>query len=160
MYRTVQDFLGDWTSASAGTIRVLESLTDDKLNQVIVEGHNSLGWLGWHLATCPMFFGGQVGLTLTPVGNPKEVPAQAAVIVEAYKNIAANIASEVEKLTDEQMVESVQTFAGLTPRGAMLRSLIDHQTHHRGQMTVLLRQAGLPVPGVIGPTREEQVQMK
>lgn len=160
MYRTVQDFLGEWTSASAGTIRVLESLTDDKLGQSIVEGHSSLGWLGWHLATCPMFFGGQVGLTLTPVGNPKEVPGHAAVIVEAYKKIAANITSEVEKLTDEQMVESVQTFAGLMPRGTMLRTLIDHQTHHRGQMTVLLRQAGLHVPGLIGPTREEQAQKK
>jgi len=74
MYRTVQDFLGEWARASAGTISVLESLTDEKLDQVIVEGHNSLGWLGWHLATCPMFFGGQVGLTLTPVGNPKYRP--------------------------------------------------------------------------------------
>lgn len=160
MYRTIQDFLGEWTRASAGTLRVFESLTDDKLDQAIVEDHNSLGWLAWHLTTCPMFFGGQVGLTLTPVGNPKEVPTQAATIVEAYKKIVANVASEVEKLTDEQMVECVQTFAGLMPRGAMLRSLIDHQTHHRGQMTVLLRQAGLPVPGVIGPTREEQAQMK
>jgi uncharacterized damage-inducible protein DinB len=52
------------------------------------------------------------------------------------------------------MVESIETFAGVVPRGAMLRSLIDHQTHHRGQMTVLLRQAGLPVPGVMGPTKE------
>lgn len=160
MYRTVQDFLGEWARASAGTLRVFESLTDDKLDQAIVEGHNSLGWLAWHLTTCPMFFGGQVGLTLTPVGNPKEIPTQAAVIVEAYKNIAANIASEVEKLTDAQMIEEVQTFAGSMPRGAMLRKLIDHQTHHRGQMTVLLRQAGLTVPGIFGPTREEQAQMK
>jgi uncharacterized damage-inducible protein DinB len=33
--------------------------------------------------------------------------------------------------------------------------MIDHQTHHRGQMTVLLRQAGLTVPGVMGPTKEQ-----
>ena len=37
----------------------------------------------------------------------------------------------------------------------MLSSLIRHQAHHRGQMTVLMRQAGLPVPGVYGPAREE-----
>lgn len=41
-------------------------------------------------------------------------------------------------------------------RGKFLRMLIDHQTHHRGQMTVLLRQAGLTVPGVMGPTKEMQ----
>jgi len=34
-----------------------------------------------------------------------------------------------------------------------------HQTHHRAQMTVLMRQAGLKVPGVYGPSREEWSQM-
>jgi uncharacterized damage-inducible protein DinB len=33
--------------------------------------------------------------------------------------------------------------------------LIQHQAHHRGQMTVLMRQAGLPVPGIYGPSKEE-----
>jgi uncharacterized damage-inducible protein DinB len=41
------------------------------------------------------------------------------------------------------------------PRGATLQSLVVHQAHHRGQMTVLMRQAGLRVPGVYGPAREE-----
>jgi len=30
-----------------------------------------------------------------------------------------------------------------------------HQAHHRGQMTVLMRQAGMKVPGVYGPSKEE-----
>ena len=41
------------------------------------------------------------------------------------------------------------------PRGSTLQALIVHQAHHRGQMTVLMRQAGLKVPGVYGPAREE-----
>jgi len=36
-----------------------------------------------------------------------------------------------------------------------LQVLVVHQAHHRGQMTVLMRQAGLKVPGVYGPAREE-----
>ena len=32
--------------------------------------------------------------------------------------------------------------------------LVTHQTHHRGQMTVLMRQAGLKVPDVYGPAKE------
>jgi uncharacterized damage-inducible protein DinB len=32
---------------------------------------------------------------------------------------------------------------------------MSHEIHHRGQMTVLMRQAGLKVPGVYGPSREE-----
>ena len=33
--------------------------------------------------------------------------------------------------------------------------LLFHQTHHRGQMIVLMRQAGLNVPGIYGPAHEE-----
>jgi uncharacterized damage-inducible protein DinB len=40
------------------------------------------------------------------------------------------------------------------PRGRSAHILIDHQTHHRGQMTVLMRQAGLVVPGIYGPAKE------
>jgi uncharacterized damage-inducible protein DinB len=44
-------------------------------------------------------------------------------------------------------------------KGTVLVSLITHQAHHRGQMTVLMRQAGLKVPGVYGPAREEWAAM-
>jgi uncharacterized damage-inducible protein DinB len=41
------------------------------------------------------------------------------------------------------------------PRGATLLALVVHQTHHRGAMTVLMRQAGLAVPSIYGPNREQ-----
>lgn len=157
MYRTVNDFIEDWTDAAEGTLRVLNSLSDEKLDQAIVEGHSTLGWLGWHLATSPAFFAGLVGLNVESAieGNKEEI--KVIDIVETYKKIVEAVKSEIESnLTDEKLVEKIESFAGETTRGALLRKLIDHQTHHRGQMTVLLRQAGLPVPGVMGPTREEQ----
>lgn len=43
--------------------------------------------------------------------------------------------------------------------GVTLSALIDHQIHHRGQMTVLMRQAGLKVPGIYGPSREDWSQI-
>ncbi|MGO4886249.1 DinB family protein [Anaerobacillus sp. MEB173] len=156
MYRTVNDFLRDWSHSANGTLQVLESLTDEKLDQAIVEGHNTLGQLGWHLATSPAFFAGQVGLNIEPAGANEDIPNQASVIVEAYKKVMEDVKQEAEQtLTDDKMSENVETVIGTMPRGAMLRTLIDHQTHHRGQMTVLLRQAGLRVPGVMGPTKED-----
>jgi uncharacterized damage-inducible protein DinB len=43
-------------------------------------------------------------------------------------------------------------------RGFTLYNLITHQIHHRGQMTVLMRQSGLKVPGFYGPSFEEWAQ--
>ncbi|WP_337019715.1 DinB family protein [Oceanobacillus massiliensis] len=155
MYRTVEDFLSDWKRYSDGTIQVLESLTDEKLDQAIVKGHSTLGWLGWHIATSTVFFADLVGLKVSsPESN--EVPEKAADIVQAYRNISDSLVDEVKRnLTDEAMLEEVDSFGTLTPRGALLRDVINHQIHHRGQMTVLLRQAGLHVPGVMGPTQEQ-----
>ncbi|WP_156292033.1 DinB family protein [Oceanobacillus salinisoli] len=157
MYRKVNDFLQDWTQASQGTLKVLESLTDEKLGQAIVEGHNTVGWIGWHLATAPAYFAGLVGLDVKSKVDPGTVPQKASEIVVQYKNIAEDVKREVEQtLTDEKLEENVDNHGNPAPKGALLRVLIDHQTHHRGQMTVLLRQAGLNVPGVMGPTKEEQ----
>jgi len=84
------------------------------------------------------------------------VPASAAEIVATYEKTANSIKEEAAKFSNEDLLEEVKGFNGPITRGALLRALIDHQTHHRGQMTVLLRQAGLPVPGVLGPTKEMQ----
>ena len=42
------------------------------------------------------------------------------------------------------------------PRMAVLRSMIlNHMVHHRGQLTVYLRQVGAKVPSIYGPSADE-----
>ena len=45
------------------------------------------------------------------------------------------------------------------PMWAMFNALIVHEVHHRGQMSVLMRQAGLVVPSIYGPNAEETAKM-
>ena len=83
-------------------------------------------------------------------------PDHMANIVNAYEQVMAAYTNQAATLTDAMLVEEVPAFGGQMLRGKLLRLLVDHQTHHRGQMTVLLRQAGLVVPPVMGPTQEMQ----
>lgn len=157
MYRKVNDFVSDWENARIGTIKVLEAMTNEKLDQQIAKGHNSLGWLGWHITTAQTYFAGLVGLDIHVPGDTKNIPTKTSEIVEAYKLASQELLTKVEaNFTDESLEETVDMHGKPTPRGQILRSLIDHQTHHRGQMTVLLRQASLKVPGVMGPTKEDK----
>lgn len=157
MYRKVDDFIEDWEKARAGTTKALEAMTDEKLGQAIVEGHNTLGWLGWHITSAQQYFAGLLGLTVTVPGDIRTVPRDANLIVDSYKAISKELTDKVkDSFTDDSLIENVDQHGTPTPRGEILRMLIDHQTHHRGQITVLLRQAGLKVPGVMGPTREEK----
>jgi uncharacterized damage-inducible protein DinB len=42
------------------------------------------------------------------------------------------------------------------PVGAMLRSvMLNHWYHHRGQLTVYLRELNVPVPSIYGPSADE-----
>jgi uncharacterized damage-inducible protein DinB len=152
MYRQVDDFLKEWAVAVKGTLQVLQAVTDDKLEQSILEGHSTLGWLGWHLVETTGYFSQLAGLTVPMISQDEPAPATAREIVATYEKAAGAVKEEVAKLSDEDLLTETG-IASLATKGAVLRFLIDHQTHHRGQMMLLLRQAGLPVPPVMDPTK-------
>ena len=156
MYRKAEDFLADWQMNAKGTLSVMRAITEDKKRTAIVEGHNSLEWLAWHLVATAGAFGHFAGLQIPAPGPDMPIPDTMEEIAGMYEAVNEAYKKEAGKLTDEQMEEEVESFGGMMKRGKLLRMLIEHQTHHRGQMTVLLRQAGLQVPPVMGPTVEMQ----
>ncbi len=156
MYRNLNDFIQEWERNSAGTLAIFESITDEKKQTAIVEGHSSLESLSWHLTTAPAYFMGQAQLSLDVELNPKNTPASISEIIDTYKAVIENVVKLArENLSDEKLLTEVNSHGQMTPIGAILRLMVDHQTHHRAQMQVLLRQAGLRVPGVMGPTKED-----
>ncbi|HET6229315.1 MAG TPA: DinB family protein [Longimicrobiaceae bacterium] len=156
MYRKIEDFEKGWTFEAANTRKVLANLSDESLSQPIAEGFNTLGGLAWHLAMALGLMLGQVGLKIDAPARGSAVPAKAQEIADVYDRAASSVAAAVTSgWTDEMLAEEVPIFGQSWPRGLVLSALILHQTHHRGQMTVLMRQAGLPVPGMYGPAKEE-----
>lgn len=154
MYRIANDFKQDWTKSSTGTLDVLRAMTDDALGQKIVPDHNSLGWIAWHVTTALGYFTNLLGFRLSALKSLTQ-PNQAGAIADQYERYAQEILNAADDFSDDYLLEEVDVHGKMTPRGAVLRMMIDHQTHHRGQMTVLLRQAGQHVPGVMGPTKEQ-----
>ncbi|KOS68987.1 damage-inducible protein DinB [Lysinibacillus contaminans] len=155
MYRKVEDFLTDWQVSAKGTTKAIQAISNDSMDVAIVEGHNTLGWLASHLVEVAIDFGQSAGLTM-----PAYIQQYTNIeeTVEAYQKVAVAYSEQVATYTDEQLLEDVPAFGGQMPRGKLLRILINHQTHHLGQMTVLLRQSGLKVPPVMGPTKEMQTK--
>lgn len=154
MYRVAEDFVQDWVASSKGALKVMQAIPDDKMDVAIVEGHNSLGWLSWHLVRVAGAFGHFAGLQIPAPGPDMPQPETMKEIAEKYEMVAEAYKKEVATLTKEQLEEEVPAFGGSMKRGELLSKVIMHQTHHVGQMTVLLRQAGLKVPPVMGPTKE------
>jgi uncharacterized damage-inducible protein DinB len=156
MYRTIQDFLDDWKFESDATLKILSSLTDASLSQKVSPEGRSLGRLAWHIVLTLGEMGGKTGLTVQCPPEDAAIPAAASEIARTYAAAAPSISNDVaSRWTDAMLPQEIEMYGEQWKRGYALASLIQHQAHHRAQMTVLMRQAGLRVPGVYGPAREE-----
>jgi uncharacterized damage-inducible protein DinB len=122
----------------------------------------SLGQLALHVATVP--------------GNVAQMIAQPAMQRPAFVQPAATDASELltaleNSVKQAQAALSAMDDATITamwkvldgdreilamPRIAALRAImLNHWYHHRGQLSVYLRQLNVPVPSIYGPSADE-----
>jgi len=156
MFRKVDDFLNAWQYESAATLKMLRRLTDRSLAQRVTSEGRSLGDLAWHVTATLSEMMTHAGLRVgvTREGQPR--PSTASEIATIYEEAAKRVADEVRThWRDDSLAGEIPMYGERWTRGAALAALIGHQAHHRGQMTVLMRQAGLVVFGVYGPAKEE-----
>jgi uncharacterized damage-inducible protein DinB len=153
--RAISDFQETWEQESAITAKVLRALTDASLTQQVAPGGRSLGRVAWHVVVSVSEMGRHAGLEVDGPGEQAAIP-DVATMVATYERSARSLAEAVKRQwTDGMLPGKIPMYGEQWPRSGALESLIAHQTHHRGQMTVLMRQAGLAVPGVYGPSKEE-----
>jgi uncharacterized damage-inducible protein DinB len=159
MYRHISDFLADWQTETASTSKVLEALTDFSLAQPITAEGRTLGQLAWHVVQTLTEMPHNAGLLDNNELESQPVPSSAITFSQTYTRLAQQVAATVEeRWTDDQLGHEVPMYGRTMTKRFILSLLIRHEIHHRGQMTVLMRQAGLRVPGVYGPTREDWVE--
>ena len=159
MFRRVSDFLAVWGYEAEATLKVLDALTDASLVERFHPNVRTLGRLAWHITQSIPEMGTRTGLALAGPGEDDPIPASAADIAARYREAAESLAREVRSRWDDAELEVEDDMYGERwPRGRTLFVISGHQAHHRAQMMVLMRLAGLPVPGVYGPTKEEWSQ--
>ena len=145
------------------TRRVLERVPNDRLTWRPHEKSRTLGELALHIATVP----GAVA-ELVAAGSTAQVPE--------FTDPSPKSAGELIPALDEGIAEAKKLLSGMDdatlmstwrlmrgdrevfalPRVAMLRSImLNHWYHHRGQLTVYLRELDVPIPSVYGPSADE-----
>ncbi len=156
MYRKIEDFERSWTYHSECTRKVFDKLTDESLPQSVLGGHRTLGRMAWHIVQTLSEMGNRTGLDIEGPGMDRPVPESADEIKKAYDDTASSVLLKVSsKWDDEDLLKKDDMYGEMWPRGMSLEALIHHEIHHRAQMTVLMRQAGLDVPGTFGPSKDE-----
>lgn len=156
MFHSISDFLDIWKTESDLTLKVFRTLTDQSLSQRVYPEGRTLGYIAWHIVGSLTYTLGELGLTIDAPSEKDPLPASAAVIAEAFEKCAQAVAQTIQSnWTDDQLPGYISIYGQSWTRDYLLVSLLAHSCHHRGQMTVLMRQAGLKVPGIYGPSKEE-----
>jgi uncharacterized damage-inducible protein DinB len=160
MITTMNDFFTDWKQESAATLKIFNTLSDAALDQKVYKDGRTVYTLAWHIITMIGKMMEQAGLKIDAPPANGVTPHKALKLCEAYEHMSDSLVKGLKKnWTDPMLMEEVPMFGQQWTRSGVLKALIYHQIHHRGQLTVLMRQAGLKVPGVYGPAREEWAAM-
>lgn len=162
---SVQEFMQELAQEAPATRRVLERVPADRLDWRPHEKSMTLGGLAMHLAQLPSgitaimlqdrFDVSQAAPRPDAATKDEIVAAFDAGVVEARERLAAM--SEADLDTPWSLVAGDDVIMTIT-RGALLRTILcNHSYHHRGQLTVYLRELGVPLPAIYGPSADEQL---
>lgn len=155
MIRHIQDFVAQYTAEREKTMQLLQHVTQDSLGQLVGPEGRTLGFIAWHIVSTIPEMMNQTGLKLAPLKN-EQAPDSIEEIRAAYAVASQQLLDRVQELwSDGDMSVSDSLYGEEWPRSQTLLVLLTHEIHHRAQLTVLMRQAGLRVPGLYGPSREE-----
>ena len=163
----VDALLPEFDHEMATTRRVLDRVPEGELGWKPHEKSMSLGELSGHLATIPMWSTAvtdSASLDLDALGDtakPKS-PASREALLKNFDRLVAQARAGLAKSTDAEMLgpwtlkKGVQELFTIPRISAIRTWVMNHSIHHRGQLTVYLRELNIPLPAIYGPTADEQ----
>jgi uncharacterized damage-inducible protein DinB len=156
--RDPTEFLRYFDRVRQRTLRVLACVPPERMEWRPAEGAFSFGDLARHLGAVERWMFAENALR-----RPSRYPGHAPELSAAYDDDLAYL--------DAMHAEAMAIFGSLsagdvqarcvTPGGAeipvwkWLRSMVEHEVHHRGQIYLMLRMLGIETPPLYGLTSEE-----
>ena len=158
----IQALLQELDQEAKTTRRVLERVPGDRLTWKPHHKSMSLGQLALHVATVP---GAVAEMSRkSPFPIPQFIQPSAASVSELIPALDQSVAKArqiLSTMNDEALTEIWRATDGTRelmalPVGAVLRTImLNHWYHHRGQLSVYIRQVGALVPSIYGPSADE-----
>ena len=160
---TIDDLVQELEQEAQTTRRVLERVPEDRLDWRPHGKSMTLGQLAMHVATIP---GRIAEVSTRPTFDvnttiPRPAAASTAELLAAHDQSVTRARALLADMTDADLASPWRMVDGerevmAMPRRALLRTvLLNHWYHHRGQLSVYLRQTGALVPAIYGASADE-----
>lgn len=156
--RSIESFLPYYANVRARTRKLVQLIPAGQVEWRPAAGRFSLGDLARHIAAVERYvFAENVrGKPSQYRGCGPELGATPEAILDFLDRAHAEAVEIFASLTPEQL-----NGKGLTPDGSpitvwkLLRALVEHEAHHRGQIYVYLALLGIDTPPLYGRTEPE-----
>jgi uncharacterized damage-inducible protein DinB len=157
-------FLQEFDLEMPSTQRILERVPEASFSWQPHEKSMTLGRLASHVAELPARCA-TIVTTETYVrqpGTPPYLAASSAELLEKFSATTAGARAALLTLRDDQLsvIWTIKmgdrTIASLPRVMALRRVFMNHHIHHRAQLGVYLRLLNIPIPGMYGPSADDQ----
>ncbi|MFC2083431.1 DinB family protein [Bacteroidota bacterium] len=156
MYRKLEDFVTVWKEEEELTVTIFSKVNDNAISHQVTENIRSLGCLAWHITQTLTEMPYKAGIVEKDSLEDKPVPPTFSEIINTYRLYSKELIGVLkEKWTDYDLDKKIEIYGQEWEKRKILLVLINHQIHHRAQMTILMRLQNLEVPGIYGPSKEE-----
>ena len=155
MFSSLEEALTLWAQQAAITRRVLAALPESAYGARPHEKSRTGAELAWHIATDPYsYVTGTLKLKVRgiPAASP---PATSESLLHAYDAIHRDCVTAVGRQNDEWLRGEARMDGRATTNGIVIGSMVLHETHHRGQLSIYVRMAGGKVPSICGPSADD-----
>ena len=161
--RAIDPMLMEFDQESKTTRRLLERVPTEKMDWRPHPKARSLGELAHHIAVSQKRVPAAIQTATYDLasGGDGAVPASAADIVKAFDANVAEAKRLLGGMNDEDLMSVWEGQVGgrtvfSAPKAGVVRGiLLNHTIHHRGQLSTYLRQIGVTLPSIYGPTADE-----
>lgn len=152
------EFLRYWDNARGRTRRLVPLIPADRVEWAPGPGRLTCGDLVRHLAAIErwMFAENVSGRPSRYPGHDEALASGLDALLAFHDRMHEEAMALLGALSDEQLAARCTTPGGATlPAWKWLRSMAEHEAHHRGQLYTYLGLLGVPTPPLYGLTEEE-----
>ena len=158
---TIEALIQELEQEAKTTRRVLERVPADRLTWKPHQKSMSLGQLALHIARTPGGVSDAVRQLRYQPQFAEPIPDSTAEILSTLEAGVAKAKDNLRQIGDGGLAETWHIVEGeqeivSMPVGVALRTvMLNHWYHHRGQLTVYLRELNVPLPSIYGPSADE-----
>lgn len=160
MYRKLTDFYQVWAYESESTLKLFKAIPQANFKNTGTESIRSIARLSWHITESIAEMFHHAGISVDGIADASKEPNDVQKLIAEYERSSKSLVEKLkEQWSDAELEDKVNMYGDQWEKGMVLCVLVRHQAHHRGQLTILMREEGLVVPGMYGPAKEEWVAM-